>query len=133
VLADYSFFALLFSLASALAPHGGQELTWVNGSHPEQTITWSRDGDGWAMRINGRELGRFYARGDAVIHQLDGRAPDRHPTDALAGAVEPDARRIELRGSFAPNTLEVRREDGRITLVDPGRELLRAPLILRAR
>lgn len=131
--ADYSFFALLFLLASALAPDAAHERAWVNASHPEQAITWTREGDGWAMRVNGRELGVFHLRGDAVIHQTNGQAPERYPVAELASPPSPDARRVELRGSFAPNTLEVRREDDRLTLVDPGRELLRAPLILRAR
>lgn len=133
MLADYSFFALLFLLASALAPDASHERAWVNASHPEQEILWTREGDGWAMRVNGRELGVFQRHGDAIIHQIDGRAPERFGVAELAGPTSADARRIALRGSFAPNTLDVRREGDRLTLVDPGRELLRAPLILRAR
>ena len=130
---DYSFFALLFMLASSFAPDATAELTWVNGSHPEQAITWTPEGQGWELRVNGREVGIFQRDGDAIVHHTGQGPPRRFPFARLAAAVTPDATRVTLRGTFAPGELRVEREGGRVTLIDPGRELLRAPLILRAR
>lgn len=130
---DYSFFALLFLLATGLAPDASQERAWINSRHPQQSIVWSREGDGWAMRINGRELGVFHRDGDAIVHHTGQSEPQRFPLDALAPEVPRDARRIALRGAFAPTVLTVERGEGRLTLVDASRELLRVPLILSAR
>jgi hypothetical protein len=129
---DYSFFALLFYLASSLAPNASAERTWVNGTHPEQSITWTPEGEGWEMTVNGREIGVFQRDGDAIVHHTGVDAPHRFPIAELA-SVAANARRIPLRGSFAPTVLTVEREQGRVSLVDPTRNLLRTRLILRAR
>ncbi len=130
---DYSFFALLFLIASALAPNAGAERTWINSRHPEQQIAWTAEGDGWAMRVNGREIGVFHLTADAVVHHTGQGEPRRFPIDALAGAVAPGARRIPLRGRFAPTVLAVERAEGQLRLVDASRELLRVPLVLSSR
>ncbi len=130
---DYSFFALLFLLASSLAPDAAAELTWINGSHREQTITWTPEGAGWEMHVNGREVGIFQRDGDAIVHHTGQGEPQRFPIAQLAAPVARDARQITLRGPFAPQVLNVERAGGGVTLVDPSRELLRARLILRAR
>ncbi|MBX3276159.1 MAG: hypothetical protein KF729_38255 [Sandaracinaceae bacterium] len=132
-MADYSFFALLFLLASALAPDAVAERTWTNSRHPEQSIRWTREGDGWAMRVNGRELGVFHRDGDSVVHHTGQGAPHRFPVEALAPAFARAARRIPLGARFAPVVLAVEREADRVTLSDPSRELLRVPLHLSAR
>ena len=135
---DYSFFALLFYIASALAPGATAERTWVNGRHPEQSITWTRGTNGWALTVNGREVGLFRRDGDAIVH--DTRTPStpdaeprRFPIAQLAAHFGPDADRITLRGSFAPATLTVERAGQQVTLSDPSRHLLRTELILRGR
>ena len=130
---DYSFFALLFLLAGSLAPDAGVERTWVNGRHPEQTITWTAGEGGWALTVNGRDVGVFSRDGDAIVHDTRQGEPRRFPVSELAGAVSGGARRVTLRGTFAPTVLTVRRAEGRLSLVDPTRELLRTELILRAR
>ena len=130
---DYSFFALLFLLASSLAPDASAERTWVNGSHPEQTITWTPEGDGWQMRVNGRDIGIFHRTEDAIVHHTGQGEPRRFPIDQLAAPITQNAPRITLRGTFAPRVLTVEREAGRVALVDPSRNLLRARLILRSR
>lgn len=131
-MADYSFFALLFFLASSLAPGATEERTWVNARHPEQMITWTPGGAGWAMTVNGREVGVFHRDGDTIVHDTGQGAPDRFPIAQLA-SMRPGAPRIVLRGTFAPTVLTVERQGGRLRLVDPTGRLLRAELILRAR
>ncbi|MEZ4335873.1 MAG: hypothetical protein R3B82_04535 [Sandaracinaceae bacterium] len=95
---DYSFFALLFLLATSLAPDAGAERAWINSRYPEQSITWTPEGEGWAMRVNGREMGIFHLDGDAVVHHTGQGEPHRFPVAALSGPVSRDARRIPLRG-----------------------------------
>ena len=130
---DSSFFALLFLLASSLAPDSGAERTWINSRYPQQTIQWTHAGDGWAMTINGREMGVFHRDGDAIVHHTGQGEPQRFSVDALAPEVPAGTRRIVLRGRFAPTVLSVERAEGRVTIVDPTRELLRVPLILGSR
>lgn len=130
---DYSFFALLFLLASSLAPDAGAERAWVNSRYPQQSITWTPEGEGWAMRVNGREMGIFHLDGDDVVHHTGQGEPRRFPITALSGPVARDARRIVLRGQFSPTVLAVEREGGQLRLVDSTRELLRVPLILSSR
>ncbi|MCA9606582.1 MAG: hypothetical protein KC619_13345 [Myxococcales bacterium] len=130
---DYSFFALLFLLATSLAPDAGAERAWINSRYPEQSITWTPEGEGWAMRVNGREMGIFHLDGDAVVHHTGQGEPHRFPVAALSGPVSRDARRIPLRGRFAPTVLAVERSGDEVRLVDAGRELLRVPLILSSR
>lgn len=130
---DYSFFALLFLLASSLAPNASTERTWVNSRYPEQSISWTREGEGWSMRVNGREIGVFHRHGDAIVHHTGSGPPRSFPIAELAAPPSPGARRAVLRGRFAPTVLTIRRSQGRLELVDPSRELLRVPLILQAR
>jgi len=130
---DYSFFALLFMLASSLAPDATAELTWVNGSHAEQTITWTPEGQGWELHVNGREIGVFQRDGDAIVHHTGQGEPRRFPIAQLAEPIGRDAAQVTLRGSFAPTVLRVQRTGQQVTLVDRSRELLRAQLILRTR
>ena len=130
---DYSFFALLFLLASSLSPDANAELTWVNGSHPEQTISWTPEGDGWELHVNGREVGIFQRDGDAIVHHTGQSEPRRFEIALLAEPIAENARRIRLRGSFAPTVLRVERTAGGVALVDASRELLRTRLILRVR
>lgn len=129
---DYSFFALLFVIAQALAPGATERLAWVNGDHPDQTIEWTREGDGWELTVNGREMGIFHRDGDAVVHHTGGQAPRRFALDSLSDPVRRDARRVRLRGSFAPTVLSIERGGG-VRLVDPSRRLLGTSLGLRSR
>ena len=80
---DYSFFALLFLLATSLAPDAGAERAWINSRYPEQSITWTPEGEGWAMRVNGREMGIFHLDGDAVVHHTGQGRGDREVPDAV--------------------------------------------------
>ena len=43
---DYSFFALLFALATTLAPAGAEEVGFQNVRHPDQSMTWRHGDDG---------------------------------------------------------------------------------------
>ena len=128
---DYSFFALLFTLAQALAPGAGPELSWVNGDHPDQTITWTHRGDGWDLTVNGREMGRFYRRGGEVVMQQEGGPPQRFVVEQLMAPLDQGARRVHLRGSFAPAVLSIERRGTRVTLRDPTRSVLGTSLTLR--
>lgn len=128
---DFSFFALLLLLAQSLAPQASQELTWVNGDHPDQTITFRRDGDAWDLTVNGHAMGRLQREVGAIVLQQEGGEPTRFETSQLADPVRPDARTARLRGSFAGTTLRIERGSG-IRLVDPQRAVLGTSLRLRA-
>lgn len=133
---DYSFFALLFTLATTLAPADAREVSLINARHPEQRMTWTRGDDGrWAMTMNDRDLGHFERTGDAVFHHTGQRSPDHFPLDALLDPARLSARatRLSLRGRFSPTALEIRREDGRVVLHDPDRRLLATDLRLEHR
>lgn len=132
---DYSFFALLFAIATTLAPAGADEVGFINVRHPEQRMTWTREGDGrWAMTMNERDIGRFERTGDAIFHHSDNRSPDRFLLNELLdpSALTRRATRIPLRGRFAPTVIHVDR-DGEVTLRDPTGRLLRTDLRLTAR
>jgi hypothetical protein len=132
---DYSFFAMLFAIATSLSPPTSHEVSLVNVRHPEQRIVFSLgDGGRWTMTLNQRDVGRFERVGDAVFHHTDLRSPDRH---LLSELLDPSTlgrgtERIPLRGTFAPAVLTVRRAGGEITIEDPSREVLMSPLALRA-
>ena len=133
---DYSFFAMLFVIATSLSPGGSHEVSLVNVRHPEQRIVFSRGDDGrWAMTLNERDVGRFERVGDAVFHHTDLRSPDRYVVSDLvdASALGREVERVALRGPFAPAVLRVRRTDGEVTIDDPSREVLMTPLAIRAR
>ena len=129
---DYSFFALLFAIATTLAPAGSDEVSLVNVRHPEQRMTWTREEDGrWAMTMNGRDIGHFERAGDAVFHHSGQRSPDRFLLSELldADALTRRTRRVPLAGRFAPTVIRVDR-DGGVTLRDPTGRLLRTDLRL---
>lgn len=133
---DFSFFALLFLLASTLSPEGSRSIVLENTRYPEQSMEWTRQGDGrWAMTINGRELGHFERAGDAIVHATGQRDPDRFEIAELAerGDLARDARRIRLRGRFEARIVDVAVEGDARILSDASRELLRTPLRLRSR
>lgn len=131
---DYSFFALMFALATSLAPEGARTVVLENTRHAEQRMEWTLEDDGrWAMTINGREMGRFHRDGDAIVHETGVRAPDRFELVELADArdLRRGARRVRLRGRWAARVIEVRSEGGARILADPSREVLAVPLRLR--
>lgn len=133
-MSDYSFFAMLFAVVQTLAPSGATQLELQNVRHPEQTIVWDRGDDGrWALAVNGRDVGTFVREGSVVTHFRPPRDPSRH---ALSDLLDPStlqrrARRIDLRGTFAPARIEISREGGAVTLRDPTRHLLVTDLRLR--
>lgn len=132
---DYAFFAMLFAVATALAPANSREVTLVNARHPEQEMTWTRQDDGrWAMTMNERDLGRFERTEDAVFHHTENRSPERFLLGDLvdASSLSRRARRVPLRGRFAPTIIHVER-DGAVTLRDPSRRLLATDLRLTTR
>ncbi len=131
---DYSFFALLFVLAQALAPGATQELTWVNGAHPDELITWTREGDGWTLKVNDHTLGAHRRQGDEVTFLLEGaEAPERYRIDALMAPFQPSDRTVSLRGRFAPTVLSLDRAGRAARLRDPDGRVLGVPLTLRSR
>ncbi len=133
---DYAFFALLFAVATALAPPGATEVMLENTRDHEQRIEWTRQDDGrWAMHVNERDVGHFIRRGNVIVHETGVRDPDRYPLSELldAGALRRDATRIEARGQFGPAVLQVRREGGAIRLSSSNGTLLPVPLRLIAR
>ena len=88
---DYAFFALLFAVATTLAPADAREVTLVNGAHPDETLVWTRGEDArWALTVNGRDVGHFRRDGAMVVHETGQRAPDRFP---IASLVDPDSLR----------------------------------------
>lgn len=130
---DYSFFALLFLVATSLAPTGATTVTLENTHHPEQRMIWTRGEDGrWAMTINGRDMGHFSREPEAIVHHTGVRAPERFPIRELADRrdLRRDALRVRLIGARAP-MLRVEREGAALRLVDPTREVLAVPLRLR--
>jgi hypothetical protein len=136
MMADTSFFALLFLIAQSLAPDARTTLVLENLNHPEQRMEWTRgSGGSWSMRINGREVGSFERAGAEIVHRTSPEDVRRFPIGELAdaGDLSRTATRIELRGNFARTVLEVRRERGAPVVSDPGRALLLAPLRLIAR
>lgn len=133
---DYSFFAMLFAIATSLSSPTSHEVSLVNVRHPEQRIVFTREDDGrWAMTLNERDVGRFERVGDAIFHHTDQRSPDRYMLAELLDptAMGPRTERIPLRGTFAPAVLSVQRARGEITIEDPSREVLMTPLALRSR
>src|SRR5688572_20258953 len=100
---DYSFFALMFLIASALAPQGARELTLQNMRHPEQSIVWTRQADGaYAMRLNERDVGAFRRDDTSVVHTTGVREPVRFSITELvdSSALRVDTSALPLRGSF---------------------------------
>lgn len=133
---SYSFFAMLFLVATMIAPPNAQVVTLQNTAHPEQSIEWTRGADGrWAMHLNGRDVGHFRREGGDVIHETGVRDPDRFAEGTLVdpASLRADARELRLRGSFARTTLRVERSGGTVQLVDAARDLLPIPLRLLAR
>ncbi len=131
---DYSFFALMFALATSLAPAGSRVVALENTRYPEQRLEWTRGDDGrWAMTINGRDLGHFRREGDAVIHETGVRDPDRFELASLADPrdLRRGATRVRLRGPWSQTVLGVRDEGGTLLVTDPTREALAVPLRLR--
>jgi hypothetical protein len=128
---DFSFFALLFAVATSLAPADAREVTLVNVRHPTQRMTWTRGDDGrWAMTLNERAMGELERRDGAIFRHTGQRSPDHFPLRDLVEPPAPTARRVRLRGRFAPTVLHVQRRGGTTTLSDPSRELLRTDLRL---
>lgn len=131
---DYSFFALMFALATSLAPEGARTVVLENTRHAEQRMQWVRQDDGrWAMTINGREMGHFSRTDDAVVHETGTRAADRFELASLGEVrdLRRGATRVRLRGRWSRTVLEVSDEDGALRLSDPSREVLAVPLRLR--
>ncbi|HEY8428875.1 MAG TPA: hypothetical protein VIL20_10890 [Sandaracinaceae bacterium] len=131
---DFSFFALLFAIATSLAPAGARTVVLENTQHPEQRMAWMLESDGrWAMTLNGREMGRFWRDGAAIVHETGVRAPDRFELARLAEVrdLRRGARRVRLRGRWSERVIEVRDEGGARILADPSREVLGVPLRLR--
>lgn len=129
---DFSFFALLFLLAQSLAPQATQELTWINGDHPDQMITFRRSGDGWDLTVNDHDMGRMHRHDGAIVLHQEGGEPRRFALTELADPVRANARAARLRGSFEGTTLRIDRGSG-VRLVDPRRVVLGTSLRLRAR
>jgi len=128
---DFSFFALLFVVATSLAPGDAREVTLVNARHPSQRMTWTRGADGrWAMTLNERDMGQFERTDDAVFHHSGQRSPDHFPLADLLDPSTLTSRRVRLRGRFGPTVLHVRRGGGATRLSDPTGELLRTDLRL---
>ena len=133
---DYAFFALLFAVATTLAPADAREVTLVNSAHPDQSLVWVRGDDArWALTVNGREVGHFRRDGSTVVHETGQGEPDRFPIASLLdpAALRPDARRVPARGDFAPAVISIEREVGVTRLSDASRALLYVPLLLRSR
>lgn len=133
---DYSFFAMLFAVATALAPEGAHEVSLQNMRHPEQSLVWTRGDDGrWAMQMNTRDAGHFERRGEVIVHHTGVDAPRRYPLAELLDTRGLGRRtdHVDLRGTFAPTVLRVERSGGAIELVDPTRALLMTRLRLHHR
>ena len=132
---DYTFFAMLFYVASSLAPSAQTEITLQNSRFPDQALVWTHGEDGrWAMTINGREVGHFERSGDTILHHTGLRETDRHPVGELAAPFQSSATRIQLRGPFTPSVIQIARSRGQPTrLTDPSRNVLTVPLLLSAR
>lgn len=133
---DYSFFALLFAIATSLAPASATTVVLENTQHAEQRMEWTRGEDGrWAMLINGRDMGHFARDGSDVVHDTGVRAPDRFPLAELADArdLRRGATRVRLRGRFAPTILRIEADGDASRITDPGGDHLRVPLRLYAR
>jgi hypothetical protein len=131
---DYSFFALMFLLATSLSPAGAPVVTLENSAHPEQEMVWTRQADGrWAMTINRRDMGHFVREGDAVVHHTGVRAPERHPIASLADRrdLRPGAAAVRLLGESAGRSIRVSRQGDALRLDDPSRRTLPIPLLLR--
>ncbi|MGE0791162.1 MAG: hypothetical protein AB7S26_36150 [Sandaracinaceae bacterium] len=131
---SYSFFALLFLLARGLAPGASAELAWINGDHPDETIAWTRgEGGEWSLSVNGRDVGLWSLEGDAIVHATGIEAPRRYPIAELSEPVRAEARRVALRGEFAPAVLTVQRGRAGPSVRDPSRTVLGMTLRLSAR
>ena len=136
MIADYSFFVLLFVIATSLSPTDATRVELQNVRHPEQSITWARGGDGrWAATVNQRELGHFERAGGEVVHHTGQGAPDRFRIDSLVTPAQLGraANALTLRGQFEGTVLRVERADGRVALHDPSGELLVTRLRLHHR
>lgn len=131
---DYSFFALMFLLATSLSPAGAPRVALENTSHPEQQMVWTRqDGGRWAMTINGRDMGHFVREAGAVVHQTGVRDPERYPIAELADPrdLRPGATAVRLLGESAGRSIRVSRQGDALRLDDPSRRTLPIPLLLR--
>lgn len=131
---DYSFFALMFLLATSLSPASAPTVTLENTSHPDQQMVWTRQDDGrWAMTINGRAMGHFVREAGAVVHHTGVRDPERYAIEALADPrdLRPGATAVRLRGSSGPGSIRVSRRGDALRLDDPSRRTLPIPLLLR--
>jgi hypothetical protein len=131
---DYSFFALMFLLATSLSPAGAPTVTLENTRHPEQQMIWTRQHDArWAMTINGRDMGQFVREAAAVVHHTGVREAERYAIDQLADRrdLRPGATEVRLMGPSAGRSIRISREDGALRLDDPSRRTLPIPLLLR--
>ncbi len=130
---DYSFFALLFLVATSLAPPDARTVVLENTRHAEQRLEWTRGDDGrWAMTINGRDMGHFARRGSEVVHETGLRDPDHFAIEGLVEAsdLRPDTTRLRLRGQFAPSVLRAERNGGALRLASEAGSLIPVPLRL---
>lgn len=133
---DYSFFAMLFAVATSLAPADATQVEWVNVRHPQQSLRWERASNGsWAMTVNERDVGRWVREASGITHRTGPDASRRFPLQALVRESDLVATtsRIRLRGQFSATTLAVERDGERLELVDPVGRLLATRLRLRFR
>lgn len=124
---DYAFFAMLFAIATALAPSGSARVGFQNTRHPDQHMTWVRGDDGrWAMTINGREAGHYQRSGDVVIQDRGDEGTERLPIGQLLNPQDlgPGSARVRLSERFSRATLDVHRENGGIELRESARRIL---------
>ena len=139
MMVDYTFFALLFSIATSLAPADATVVTLQSSRHQNQAMVWTRHTDGrWTMTLNGRQMGSFERRAHEVLHYTGAQTgqstpPTEFPIAQLAGTVRRTTARIPLRGRWSSTVLRVERGQGPPRIVDPSGELLRVELILHTR
>lgn len=133
---DYAFFAMLFAIATSLAPSSASEVGFQNTRHPDQHMTWVRGQDGrWAMTINGREAGHYQRQGDHIIQDRGDEGVSRYAIGELLSPqdLRRGADRIRLDARFSSATLEVRRNAGTLELHEAAQRVLVTGLRLESR
>lgn len=127
---DYSLWAMLFVIATSLAPSSSRTLTFENEAQPGQTAVWTREGTQWELRLNGRPAGSFRVEGVDVVHTLSPGEQRRYSLHQLVEPVGPQDRQAVLRGPFENRRLRIERGSSGIRLIDRERRVLPASLRL---
>lgn len=133
---DYAFFAMLFAIATALAPSGSTEVGFQNTRHPDQRMTWVREGDGrWAMTINGREAGHYQRNGASVVQDRGDEGTERFRLDQLLdpGDLTQRSTQIHLTERFQHAVLDVARRGATVELRETAERILVTGLRLESR